>query len=534
MGMYLKYDERAQARVQVAARAEKAVRKSAKVAQLAAEKEYNNKRLCVEYEREERLKQSSNSALTTPSAKTIRTHLDSPFGEILQGSYVEITADLSPGKCSYGGKGHVIEKLGAGPKATFRVKYDESFGRHTEHGIPYCRITLIPTTYQHYQRNKNARPKRKRSPNGEPQEAKKAKTIPITLQLEDILIDGRSRNREKGWRAKDMGVGVKSSRQNRSVEHDNLMLVDINRLQGYLAGKGTGKTNNIGAPQNSGGRFIQNRIKGPKPLSMAYLGDAWGIGKMYASKLLKKATTRRAAATITKDATKTPCKPTSSTPKSIFECVQTSKKYHSPKMLYVRDFIRNKSLLDSVYSYDCQSTNERTALYRRTAKRVWKRLSEARIQYWECMSRAKVASQLVMRDRVLHILRNNPTKSYEQVAKDINGWCGSSSIKRWMSSYAGYCLYTQRTLPLLSAIQKGEHVAFAKHLRNNWNLPRQKILWIHYDEKWFFGWVNRANAKLLDCLGLEKSHPYLYHKNHIDKVMHIAFTAFAFDSNIDN
>ena len=159
MGMYLKYDERAQARVQVAARAEKAVRKSAKVAQLAAEKEYNNKRLCVEYEREERLKQSSNSALTTPSAKTIRTHLDSPFGEILQGSYVEITADLSPGKCSYGGKGHVIEKLGAGPKATFRVKYDESFGRHTEHGIPYCRITLIPTTYQHYQRNKNARPK---------------------------------------------------------------------------------------------------------------------------------------------------------------------------------------------------------------------------------------------------------------------------------------------------------------------------------------------------------------------------------------
>ena len=45
------------------------------------------------------------------------------------------------------------------------------------------------------------------------------------------------------------------------------------------------------------------------------------------------------------------------------------------------------------------------------------------------------------------------------------------------------------------------------------------------------------NAKLLNCLGLEKSPsiPYLYHKNHIDKVMAVAFTAFAFDdSNIDN
>jgi len=71
-------------------------------------------------------------------------------------------------------------------------------------------------------------------------------------------------------------------------------------------------------------------------------------------------------------------------------------------------------------------------------------------------------------------------------------------------------------------------------LRNNWNLPRQKLFWIHYDEKWFFGLFNRANAKLLDCLGLEKFHPYLYHKNHIVKVMVIAFTAFAFDLSIDN
>ena len=91
----------------------------------------------------------------------------------------------------------------------------------------------------------------------------------------------------------------------------------------------------------------------------------WGVGKMYTSRLLEKTTAnrRQAAATITKDETKTMGTPTSSTvqyAKMYFQCIETSKKCHSPKMLYVRDFIRKKRLLDSACSYDCQSTKERT------------------------------------------------------------------------------------------------------------------------------------------------------------------------------
>ena len=64
-------------------------------------------------------------------------------------------------------------------------------------------------------------------------------------------------------------------------------------------------------------------------------------------------------------------------------------------------------------------------------------------------------------------------------------------------------------------------------------LPRQKVLLINYDKKWFFGWVCCVNAKKV-LLGLNKTHTCLYHKGHIDKVTAVALTGFAFDGNIDN
>ncbi len=48
----------------------------------------------------------------------------------------------------------------------------------------------------------------------------------------------------------------------------------------------------------------------------------------------------------------------------------------------------------------------------------------------------------------------------------------------------------EQLLPLLSAEQKRKHVEFATDLRNFWGDgpdPKAKILWIHYDEKWFYG-----------------------------------------------
>jgi hypothetical protein len=46
--------------------------------------------------------------------------------------------------------------------------------------------------------------------------------------------------------------------------------------------------------------------------------------------------------------------------------------------------------------------------------------------------------------------------------------------------------------------------------------------------------VSRSNAKMCELLGLDKTHTYLYHKCHINKVMAVEFTAYAFDSNVEN
>jgi hypothetical protein len=85
-------------------------------------------------------------------------------------------------------------------------------------------------------------------------------------------------------------------------------------------------------------------------------------------------------------------------------------------------------------------------------------------------------------------------------------------------------------------VQKQKHTNFATRLWNNWNLPCQKVLWINYDDTNGSIWMGVlcCNAKMCEVLGIDKSHTYLYHKCHINKIMAVAFTAYAFDSNIEN
>ena len=58
-------------------------------------------------------------------------------------------------------------------------------------------------------------------------------------------------------------------------------------------------------------------------------------------------------------------------------------------------------------------------------------------------------------------------------------------------------------------------------------------MWIHYDEKWFYGLVTRM-AKQCKALGLNKQQRFAYHKNHINKIMAIAVIGFAFEGTPEN
>jgi hypothetical protein len=51
---------------------------------------------------------------------------------------------------------------------------------------------------------------------------------------------------------------------------------------------------------------------------------------------------------------------------------------------------------------------------------------------------------------------------------------------------------------------------------------------------WFWGLVTRRGAKCCEELGINQQSLKAYHKCQINKVMAIAFTAFAFEDSMDN
>jgi hypothetical protein len=79
-----------------------------------------------------------------------------------------------------------------------------------------------------------------------------------------------------------------------------------------------------------------------------------------------------------------------------------------------------------------------------------------------------------------------------------------------------------------------KHLYFAKRFRNNWGLGGGKYLLIMFDEKWFWGMVLRSYAKAVGELGIDPKSFSAYHRNHINKCMAVAFTAFAFIDSIEN
>jgi hypothetical protein len=70
-----------------------------------------------------------------------------------------------------------------------------------------------------------------------------------------------------------------------------------------------------------------------------------------------------------------------------------------------------------------------------------------------------------------------------------------ATIQSWLASFKSHSVYVERVLPLLLRVHGETQVIFSKLLRFKWILSQAKYVWIHYDEKWFNGFVTRSNAK---------------------------------------
>ena len=510
--LYLVENETALICMQVAEKAQKA----AAVAVVTAEKEFHNKRRCKEKEMDERNRQAAFSNLTTPAAKGVGS-IQTTTPSVGVGMAVDVVPDLSVGKCSHGGTGHVIGMIDTGITSTFTVKYDKPSGGRTEKGIGYNRITPLPMYYTPIK----SRPIRASTltPMVQSTTVSKSNNNNDNKTLIELLQYGKTNGRGKGWRAKELNVHT-MSRYN-SEEHDRLFMLDYTLLNGYLMGDNNGEKNRNDAARSTKTQRFTKQKTSSLAITKKYLYFAWDVQHNYPARIGLKNKRKKAKSSVQKQS------------KSVIECLETAKRIYNAKYLFVQQYISKKIAFDGDNLYDNATKVNMKKAYRTSANNAWNNMIPEHKEALEVYSRTKISQQMYVKDLIIDTLRNNPSMSFDNLAKEIN-FCSAQTIHKWMASYAGYSLYTEQTLPLLSSIQMKKNVTFSQRLQNNWNLPRQKILWIHYDEKWWYGHVNRGNCKLLEILGLEKQYTFVQHKSHVDKVMVVAFVAYAFDQNIDN
>ena len=276
--LYLDENETASVCMQVAIKA----RKTAAAAVVAAENEFHNKRRCKEKEMEERNRQATFSNLTTPAATGVGS-IPNIKPTVGVGMAVEISQDLSPGKCSHGGTGHVVGILNTGIRATFTVKYDGPSGGRTEPGIGYKRITPLPL---YYRRNTSRPVRTVAAPVPVPIPAITLTELNNNKTIIEMLQYGKTHGRGKGWRAKDLNVFT-TTRYN-SEEFDRLFMEDYTLLNGYLMGYNNGKNNRKDSARSTKTQQFTKQKASSLAITKNNLYFAWGVTNKYPSRVVKK------------------------------------------------------------------------------------------------------------------------------------------------------------------------------------------------------------------------------------------------------
>jgi hypothetical protein len=308
----------------VARAAQKKTARDASRAKARADAEFSNKRKCIEFEQEERDKQSKTSELTTTVTKPA-TLMNTEIGP---GWYVAVKSDLTPGKCSHGGNGFVTRVDGEGFKRTFTIEYDRSSpdGGKVESAIPYGRLTELPNPFQESNTDRERKaPENFSKENVPPQPAAK----PALTAIHAILTDGNSRRRGPGWRAKDLGVFEDGSRTER---FQALLREDVKELKGYLV-----RTSNTHDKRGRDGVF-EGRKATFNPVTMRYIAHAWGVGRNYPKALLNKQQSAPKPKTISPGSL------------CVIDSLEAAKVRYSAKALFILSRIRERSVHEGIFA----------------------------------------------------------------------------------------------------------------------------------------------------------------------------------------
>ena len=509
----------------------------AEKAHKAALFEVENKRTALMFQRDQLVKDSNFknpiSECQTPERKPYVSGLKDFIGV---GAHVKVEGDLSiKGRACWGGTGFVCDITGEGVDLKYTVKYTCG---PTEKDIDFRRV-ILDNAFSHPRRL--SRPSRKRKAvqrlheTWKEQKLKKAKIVPHSTIISK-LREGHKENRKKGWRRRDIELAItnklkKAPKGNLTKEEEQLFYEDWKELVVFKETNAelTGETH-LSRSRNKNGTFKRSRNK-YNPETVAYLQHAWGVGKNFAATLKKK----RAVAVqqflvqhFVQKIVPSPSTTRAGPQATIITDLELAKWHFTPK----RFFINNQIKRVRRECFDSLDEQETTRL-KEEFKEVWNTLTEGEKDEWAQICKSMIAKQPNIAGQLVDALLNDPTLSWNQLAEIIDDWCSASTIQRFITSHPSYNTYSERLLPKLSNAQRKKHVAFAKRVRSLWGQKKGKFLWIHYDEKWFWGYVAR-HAKMCAELGITRQQKSAYHRNHINKIMAICIAGFAFEDSPDN
>ena len=216
---------------------------------------------------------------------------------------------------------------------------------------------------------------------------------------------------------------------------------------------------------------------------------------------------------------------------SVIEDYDHARSMYTPVYFYGEHLLQKASAeaAENCYLLDSSAQGD----IRKMAREKFQYLTADNKEPFNFLSRSAIARQPGIRDEIIAILLKDQSKSWQDVADDIDGWCSARTIDRWFTSHCGATYGAEATLPLLTTAQMAEHVRFAKHFLNGWGREAEPTILVHYDEKWFHGYVGRRNNKICEAPGLHHPMNFCQHKCHIPKIMVVAFTGYAYGGNIE-
>ena len=502
-------------------------KKEKKVLSTAKNKEINLNRI-IEANKSLFHYNANDAILTTPPE--VKPFIEISATDFALDMYVAVQSDFGVGKHRPAGCGYIKKLYTEGAIQYADIKYTPAH----DGGRLHKKIPTIKLIVANLHQDMMLKPeKRKRESDEENAEFE----IEVDLRsTTEILLELLSENnrRKSGWHRRDLKLNPKMEEKRKAIVQLNRaektqLYVESEMIRTYKSLTGSGRHEKRGKKSR---KFIKRNAKHDYHSLTYLLESAWGIrsGCKYLQRL---------KAELVSDAMSNGVDPLtanvsvsfreeeeSSDVSTVIDNYRLAETFFTAKYLFVSNKMKEQAA-------DLDTIDRKTYLARQSDTRSeFDKLSKETKEIWEQRRKAHLRKWSTIKDTLMRELRKNNSICYKRLASKIDYWCSDSTIRKWVQSRQGYNLYMERVIPLLNDEQKRKHLECAKRIRTNWGLGEGKYLWIHYDEKWFWGLVLRKNAK--SFWDLDPNTIKAYHKSHISKVMGICTLGFAFVDNVEN